>query len=267
MLVVGLTRGVDAIADQQLGLLAVNTGAVDESSGNQPLVFDTSNGGAATETLQSALGSLGFRVQPVPVGCDPLDVSFDPPISAPGEVPLPGTAPLDGPTFAELVAAPVDTAAGDLPSDGVVRCEVEFRVRIPAAGLAPDAYDGLLGTQTLEIPVALAPNAVLQARRKQSVRKLKTEVSCGGTFCSATVSGSARVKARGKSKKFKLKPVGLELGANEERALSLRFKSHKKTQRKVSRLLKKGRGKLGLKATAENAADSSTTGAKIKLKP
>jgi len=90
------------------------------------------------QAIVSGLKELSFELTAVPVGCAPLDVTFDPPSYAE----VPGGSSRE---FVETISVPASVTPDQLPRDGVVRCSVEFR-----------ANDAVIGAQQLAIRVPVA---------------------------------------------------------------------------------------------------------------
>jgi hypothetical protein len=122
------------------------------------------------------------------------------------------------------------------------------------------------------------PELTLDAKNKQRVKRLKTEVGCGAVACSVDLAGQAkvprgkRVAAKKKTKKFKLKPKSVDVAAGATETVRLKFRKNKNTVKKVKRLLRKGgkkarkRAKVVVKATATNAGGADSAKQKIRLK-
>jgi hypothetical protein len=123
-----------------VGLKAPGAGAQldDVAAATGGEVVETS---ATSEKIAEAIlgGIRGFTydVTPHAVGCDPLQVTFDPArregVTAPATV-----------TFTETITVPGGVHASDLPSDRTVHCLVQFR-----------ASGTLIGTQFLHVTVKL----------------------------------------------------------------------------------------------------------------
>ena len=94
----------------------------------------SSNGSDIAEAILAGLGNLPVTVTPVPVGCDPLVVTFDPPVQT--------VTSGDPAIFSETIAVPNNpTLAGSS-----VQCTVEFR----------DENGNVLGEQEIKIEIPLA---------------------------------------------------------------------------------------------------------------
>ncbi len=98
---------------------------------------------AIVDTIIQAVESLTSTVIAEPVGCDPLEVTFDPP----SHTDVAGGTSV---AFVETVAVPASVTGTDLPAGGVVDCIVNFR-----------ANDAVIGTQDLSIAVVASAGAAV----------------------------------------------------------------------------------------------------------
>lgn len=87
------------------------------------------------DAILAGIAAITFDITAEPVGCDPLEVTFDPPshedVVGPAQV-----------QFTETITVPPGVTAGDLPPGGVVECTVEFK-----------ASGAVIGVQKLTITV------------------------------------------------------------------------------------------------------------------
>jgi len=73
------------------------------------------------------LEDLSFVVRPVPEGCGPLQLTFDP-----AQIEVAGGTVV---TFNETITVPPNVSKADLPADGVVKCLVRYRATTSAFGI------------------------------------------------------------------------------------------------------------------------------------
>lgn len=87
------------------------------------------------DAILDGIAEITFDVTAEPVGCDPLVVSFDPPVHEDVVGPLQVE-------FLETIEVPADVTPDEVPPDGVVSCTVEFK-----------ASGAVIGVQDLSITV------------------------------------------------------------------------------------------------------------------
>ncbi|MGI9557557.1 MAG: hypothetical protein ACR2N5_06420 [Solirubrobacterales bacterium] len=219
----------------------------------------------------------GSAVQQFSVGLNTFDV----------RVPVDGGELLGLRTSAGAVGCvhtshlPGDAASGEGegatdPQPGDVRflddvTQAMTRVNV-AATLEPDADGDGYGDESQDVEIELRLKNRLKAKKKG----FPVKVSCGGTDCEAKLKGTAIAKTKGgssataaKKTKFKVKTTKVSIDSGATKKTKLKMKKHKKSQRKLTKLLKgssKG-SKLKLTATAENSIGSSDKAKdKAKLK-
>lgn len=129
---------------------------------------------SSSEIVDAIVGSLEeltFDITGNPVGCDPLDISFDPAVH---EDVAGGSSVM----FEETIAVPADTAAG------VYSCTAEFR-----------ADDTVIGTQQvtitvergIEVPVDVKPGSCPDPLNQQSRGDLPVAIVSTGDFDASEV--------------------------------------------------------------------------------
>lgn len=119
-------------------------------------------GVAASEIVDAILTGIEqitFDITGNPVGCDPLEISFDPPVHE--DIEGGGTV-----EFEEQIEVPEDVTNGDLPEDGTIDCTVEFR-----------AGDAVIGVQNISIEVPVEEPTVTPSRRRASATPTSTETA------------------------------------------------------------------------------------------
>jgi hypothetical protein len=153
-----------------------------------------------------------------------------------------------------------------------------------------NAADGSdIGAFEVQAPPPSPPDTsitlLLDAKRKQKVRKLTVTVGCGSEACEAELGGKAvATKAKGgkrtrrasaaktkRKKTFTVKPKSLSIAAGEQETKRVKFKRSKKSVSVLRRLLKRRAYRRGtkakLKVTATDAAgNSATERVKVKLR-
>jgi hypothetical protein len=121
-------------------------------------------------------------------------------------------------------------------------------------------------------PIELA----VSAKKKQAVKSLAVKVSCGEESCEADLSGSVRARKERKgaasatgtsSRKFAIKPQAFSLAAGETTSRRIRFLQHKRTVKRLRKLLKKRAfrrsTKAKLRVTATGDAGVAVSGRAI----
>ena len=106
------------------------------ATGGAVTTTDSSSSDIA-EAILGALGSLTYDVTAVPVACDPLVVTFDPPMIA-------GAVAGSTVQFQETITVPAGIDPAALPPDGVINCAVDFY-----------AGSDLIGSQELHITMSV----------------------------------------------------------------------------------------------------------------
>jgi hypothetical protein len=102
------------------------------------------NSSEIADAIVTGLAQLEFDITANPVGCDPLQISFDPTIHE----------DIRGGTtvhFEEVIAVPTDIITDNVPSSGAVECTVEFK-----------AGDATIGIQEIQVNV-FGPSAIPEA--------------------------------------------------------------------------------------------------------
>jgi hypothetical protein len=92
------------------------------------VVSTSSTSAEIASAITAGLEDLTFLVRPIPEGCAPLQVTFDPDQIRR----VPGGTTV---SFNETITVPPNVTKADLPADGVVRCAVRFRATSAAIGL------------------------------------------------------------------------------------------------------------------------------------
>jgi hypothetical protein len=114
------------------------------------------------------------------------------------------------------------------------------------------------------------PEFDVSAKNKQKVGKPKLNVGCPDRDCTVNVSGKAKVP-RGvlrKTKRYPLQPQTVELPAGATQTLGLKYRSHRRSARKIRKLMKKEKtgAKLNVHVTATGDGGTVKDDEKIKLK-
>ena len=137
---------VDALKAANVKVVAIKA----PGSGSQMDDLASATGGTVVTTgstsaeiataITNALGALTFTITPFVQGCDPLQLSFNPPSinDVPG-----GTSV----KFDETIKVPADVDLSTLPPDRTIRCTVRFR-----------ASGSTVGSQTIAIKVNSRPD-------------------------------------------------------------------------------------------------------------
>jgi hypothetical protein len=107
------------------------------------VVTTTSSSSDIADAITAGLAALTFDITAQAVGCDPLVVTFAPPVHE--DVAGPTTV-----SFDETISVPAGVTAADLPPGGTVHCKVEFL-----------ADGGVIGTQEIWITVELNERTTL----------------------------------------------------------------------------------------------------------
>lgn len=168
----GFAEGLDDDPTLSAGDYAPFCDVIDGSSGQATRIAAATGGVHLTDVPASAIadailegiGSLSVTITPVPVGCDPLDISFDP-----------GSQTVDSgdaATFSETIAVPSDVDVEE------VDCTVEFR----------DGSGAVIATQDISIDIPLEVPAAVDVHPTSCPNPLN--VAKGGLVPAAIV-GSA----------------------------------------------------------------------------
>ncbi len=146
---ISLTDAITALQAAGISVIAipVDSGSGDglDASGQATAIATATDGsvqpGATPDQVSAAilngLSNLPITVTPVPVGCEPLDISFNPPSDT--------VTSGEQATFVETIALPNDTALAGTSVD----CVVDFR----------DGNDNVIGSQTVSITVPISIDA------------------------------------------------------------------------------------------------------------
>ena len=156
--------------------------------------------------------------------------------------------------------------------------------RLPSLAGKVESGGRLNLDRLLAIPPDHSVRLVLKAHRRQRVGRLRVRVGCGDEACQVRLGG--RVVARklrgnvivtsgaGKpgKKVFRLKPVSMKVAAGETRRRRIRLKGHRRSVRRLRRLLKNRRYRLGsraiIEAGATDAADNrAQRRVRVRLRP
>lgn len=168
----------------------------------------------------------------------------------------------------QLTATATDLGSGDTS-------EFSACVPIDSKPEPPPAPPPAAGPADTEITLSLS------AKGRQRIGKLKLDVSCGDEPCEVETSGKAMAKEKGGGKSrgaraaarksYGLKPAQISLGAGEEQTVRLKLRKHRKSVKKLRRLLKQSayrkRSNAKIEVGATDAAGNSTIeNLRIKLR-